>query len=226
MLRFLSLLVVAAAIALGFQPADQSAEKDVYAIFSLMLNNPNAGHGRDDNERFLIAETTGPGNPRNPCVHPPKEREADFREVLADFGQRKDTTRKLERRFELRKPYILLNAEDAQKFAGTRLLRQNDPRDIDERFRGVVDLFTLTDVYFNSKRTLAVTAIEAWCGGLCASWQWKVFEKRDDNWRELDWNACIVVSENRVWQTDHHAKETVPPVRGGVHAGRAITGSD
>jgi hypothetical protein len=49
----------------------------------------------------------------------------------------------------------------------------------DDRFRGVSDYFTLSDVYFNQGRTLALTALSSWCGGLCAQSQWRVFEKLD-----------------------------------------------
>jgi hypothetical protein len=49
----------------------------------------------------------------------------------------------------------------------------------DDRFRGVSDYFTLSDVYFNQGGTLALTALSSWCGGLCAQSQWRVFEKLD-----------------------------------------------
>jgi hypothetical protein len=197
---------LAAGVAVG---ADAEREKDVYDIFSLMLNDPHTGHWADNSARYLISETTGRGMPRDPCVTPPKERGAEYREVLTDFERRKDEPRKLERKLELPKPYLLLSADDVKKFRGLRLtVRLNEPPEVDERFRGVVDLFTLTDVYFNPKGTLALTAIESWCGGLCALWQWKVFEKSESGeWHELQWQVCTVVSENRVWHTDQHADE-------------------
>jgi hypothetical protein len=62
-------------------------------------------------------------------VGPPKEREAEYREVLADFERRKGAERRLERKFEIAKPYILLKAEEADQFqsggclAGARRIR-------------------------------------------------------------------------------------------------------
>jgi hypothetical protein len=86
--------------------------------------------------------------------------------------------------------------------------RSTDPPE-DSRFDGVMDLFTLTDVHFNPQRTLAVTQISTWRGGLCGLWQWKAFEKsKSGEWHELPWQACIVVSENRLWDTDGHVEET------------------
>jgi hypothetical protein len=69
----------------------------------------------------------------------------------------------------------------------------------DERFRGVTDLFTLSDVYFNPARTLALTAISTWCGGLCALYQWNVFEKvGPDRWEERGWVRCITIAAKRL----------------------------
>jgi hypothetical protein len=190
-------LLMVATVAHGFQQEtnaiDPEREKDVYAIYSLMLTNPKTSHG--SNERYLIRATTVPGTPRGACVRPPKEREAEFGEVLTDFDQRSDTARQLERKLLLQKPYVLLTADQANQFATERSLNPNRPKTRDELFRGVTDLFSFSDVYFNRRRTLALTAISSWCGSLCALYQWKVFEKTDSgNWKELDWSTCITVA--------------------------------
>lgn len=227
--RLLCAFVISAATASAFQSPDEAADKDVYAIYSLMLTKPATSHGKDDNARYLIQETTHPGNPERPCVQPPKEREAEYREVLADFERRKNTQRKLERKFEIPKSYILLSAEDADEFARSRMSPHlNEPPESDERFQGVVDLITLTNVFFNPQRTLAVTQISTWCGGLCGLWLWKVFEKSmSSEWRELSWSTCMVVSENRLWDTDDHVEETNRSIRdrGGYTGGTNAAGA-
>jgi hypothetical protein len=192
--RFLLILPLTCGLTLGFQ-ADADRDKDVYAIYSLMLTNPYTSHGPDDNARYLIAAATVPGVPKDPCVRPPKQREAEFREVLADFEKRKATPRQLQRDLSIQKPYILLSAADVKAFTDARSTAHIPPDAPDERFRGVADLFTLTDVYFNPHRTLALTAIASWCGNLCAAYQWKVFEKlASGRWQELDWTACATMA--------------------------------
>jgi hypothetical protein len=191
--------LIIAGIARGFQQEtnaiDPEREKDVYGIYSLLLTNPKTSHGADSNERYLIRAATVPGTPRVPCVRPPKEREADFREVLADFERRPDTVRQLERKLTIQKPYVLLDADQVRQFVEEHSLKPNRPRSREEQFRGVSDLYSLSDVYFNQRRTLALTAISSWCGLLCGSFQWKVFEKTDSgNWKELDWSTCITVA--------------------------------
>ena len=84
MMRLVGSLLAISCSALGFQP-DAEREKDVYAVYSIMLTNLQTSHGAYQGDRYLIAATTGPGNPQDPCVRPPQEREADFREVLADY---------------------------------------------------------------------------------------------------------------------------------------------
>ncbi|MGA2882372.1 MAG: hypothetical protein ABSG13_25745 [Bryobacteraceae bacterium] len=198
MFRLAYLVLMIATIARGFQESnvtDPEREKDVYAIYSLMLTNPKTSHGPGADERYLIRATTVPGTPGVPCVRPPKEREADFREVLADFERRSATPRQLERELSIRKPYVLLNADQVKQFLDERSLHRNPPGTGDEQFRGVTDLFSLSDVYFNQRRSLALTALSSWCGSLCGLYQWKVFEKVDTGtWEERDWLTCITVA--------------------------------
>jgi hypothetical protein len=56
------LVFLLTAVLYGFQqPVALTAfDRDVYAIYSLMLTNPKTSHGQDTNPRYLIADTTVP----------------------------------------------------------------------------------------------------------------------------------------------------------------------
>ena len=174
--------------------ADVDRRADVYAIYSQLLTHPQTSHGPDDNEIYLIADTTVHGTPREPCVRVPSEYAARYAEVMADYNRRKDTPVVLEAAFHIAKPYRLLNGGEVSEFftryanAGTAALKSKSPK--------VSDLFQLTDVYFNRDRTLALTAISSWCGSLCAMYQWKVLAKTaDGQWEEKPWVACVAVAQ-------------------------------
>jgi hypothetical protein len=199
MFRFALVLLMIGTSAQGFQQDTHSAEpeveKAVYEIYSLMLTNLDTSHGPYTSDRYLIRMETGAAFPEVPCVRPPKERQADFGEVLAAYRARKATPRQLQWAFSIVKPYILLSPDEVKDFMSERLRPGGEPKD--ERFRGVSDLITLSDVYFNQKGTLALTAISTWCGGLCASFQWKVFEKMaSGQWEERQWVTCMTVAGN------------------------------
>lgn len=199
MLRFAVLLILCGAVG-GSQDRPNSpseSEKDVYLIYSLLLTNPKTSHGPDNNPRYFIEATTVPGRPPEPCVRPPKDREPAFREVLADFERRKGTPRELKPLFSIPKSYFLLTKEEAKALMNDRRLSP-DPRVPDPRFRGVTDLFTLSDVYFNQSHTLALTGMGTWCGSLCGSYNWKVFERvGTDKWEELPWISCMTIADAR-----------------------------
>lgn len=201
MRRFAAVLLFCTTAAPGFQesqaPTIFQPENDVYVIYSRMLTNPKTSHGPDNNERYLIADTTGTASPREPCITPPKERQEEFREVLSDYELRKGKPRELKPLFAIQKPYLLLNAEEVKAFQADRRVTPQR-RVADERFRGVTDLFTLSDVYFNHAHTLALTAISTWCGSLCALYQWKVFEKGTGGWVEQQWVGCITMADARL----------------------------
>jgi hypothetical protein len=217
MFRFASMLLFTGAISHSspqeIRYADFERVKDTYLIYSLLLTNPRTSHGADDNERYLIAPTTVPGYPRIPCVQPPKEREADFAEVLADYDRRispmsqslfpnaplggvgrSATQWQLKPMFSVPKPYVILTDDEVKSFIQERSMRRPSQKPPDERFRGVTDLFTLTDVYFNPRRTLALTQISTWCGSLCGLKEWKVFEKVDGKWEPRQWVMCGTIS--------------------------------
>lgn len=192
----LSLLVICAVQA--FQQDNRLAstdrEKDVYAIYSLVLTSPNTSQGGDHNPRYLVARKTAPSIPQEPCVRPPDDRLAAFREVLVDYQTRKAIPRELTDKLGVPKAYALLNDQEVNEFIQERRYGAPGGKS-DERFLGVRDLVTLTDVYFNQRGTLALTGITTWCSLSCASSQWKVFEKLDDgSWTERAWITCSTMA--------------------------------
>jgi hypothetical protein len=71
--------------------------------------------------------------------------------VLADYELRKAKPRELKPTFSTRKPYLLLGADEVRAFTEI-LVPILGAKLRDERFRGVTDLFTLSDVYSTSAR--------------------------------------------------------------------------
>ncbi len=186
-------LFVACAAASAFQKgdapsADAARRADVYAIYSVLLTNPETSHGPDDNEIYLIEGTTVPGSPREPCVRAPAGHAARFAEVLADFERRQDMPSTLERALQITKPYRLLNGDGVQEFIAAHT-SPGAPK--------VSDLFRLSNVYFDRDRTLALTAISTWCGdGLCGLFSWKLLEKtKDGSWSEIRSAGCSAIAQ-------------------------------
>jgi len=200
MLRRSFIFIAGCATAQGFQQQPNAAQgsdqrADTYDIYSLMLTDPKTSHGPDNNQVYLIRDTTVPGTPAEPCVRPPSSHERSFAEVLADYKRRKDTPATLDRALTTAKPYVLLNSDETKEFIQSRVLRPGQKPSTKELFQKATDLFGLTDVYFNRGRTLALTGISTYCGSLCASYAWKVFEKTDNgHWEERPWVGCYMIA--------------------------------
>jgi len=64
----------------------------------------------------------------------------------------------LQPRFQLDKPYHLLNAGEVKEFVELHVLRPGPRPKPRELFEKSKDLFYLTNVFFNQSRTLALTA--------------------------------------------------------------------
>jgi hypothetical protein len=98
---------------------------------------------------------------------------------------------KLERAFSIAKPYELLNADDVREFVEIHSFRRTPYPNPKELLPKTTDLFWLGDVYFNQTHTLALTAISTYCGNLCGSMTWKIFEKSSTGqWEERPWVTC------------------------------------
>ena len=188
----IAVLLIVASQARGFPqgdniPFDALRRADVYSIYSLLMTNPTTSHGADDNQIYLIANTTIPGFPREPCVRVPTAYESAFAEVMADFNRRRNISTTLERNFTIKKPYELLTPQGVNDFITQHSGPYIPPKEFPQ---SAIDLFRLTDVYFDHDHTLALTAISTFCGSTCGMAQWKVFEKTKGGWQEKPWVTC------------------------------------
>jgi len=175
---------------------------DIYAIYSTMISN-YAEAGREST--VALAPSTGPVSGAllkggSPCVVPPEQYASRWREVLADFNARRDKPVALVRDLMISKPYIFVTADESAAFVATRpglpsRTPTTPPPEIPPRLQGVTHIITLNDVYFSNDRTLALTGIANYCGGLCAKAEWRLYEKRDGSWAEVrPASMCMMVA--------------------------------
>ncbi len=173
---------------------------DVYAIYSAVLNPPKLSH-KDDGQKYLVLNVTvaKPFSEPEKCIQPPAAYRAGFAEIVDDYLKHRNDSFRLERKFTMPKPYEFVTEAEASRFQKGRVVSQTGPNHDAPKFLGAVDLILLGNVYFNRARTLAAVSTEAWCGGLCAVWTWRIFEKQQDGrWKELSssWSMCFTQASN------------------------------
>ena len=193
-------------------PMPQDRVADSYAIYSQVLPGNQTEWGNAPRSQWLVEDTTTAVPPNKPCAsgdqmnpHPgikvPKEREADFAQVLADYDARCHDRYQLDAsKFRLRLPVRLLD-EDARKryvsgvsgfMPPSNNIMQAPPTP--DEFKGAAGMHSFTAVYFNRAHSLAMTEIGMWCGGLCGNWAWVVLEKKNGEWHVLPWPTTSVIS--------------------------------
>jgi hypothetical protein len=183
MVRLVSALLASAGLACGFQQT--GLQKDTYDIYSLLFTNTQTSHGADNNPVYLIADTTVPGTPAEPCVAPPADWKEKFAEVMADFARRKDERTRLVRQFNIAKPYRLVDSAEARRALSLSLSAHEETY-----------WFSVGNVYFDRGRTIALTYLSSVCGGLCGTFRWRVFV-RDPAGRWSDrssWVNCVTMA--------------------------------
>jgi len=165
---------------------------DTYAIYSKIMSAPPVGFG---NERYAIAATTRIPMGGNVCIEPPASYSDRWDQVLEDFNARRNAPATLERLLTVSTPYTFITPDEESAFKSVRgggLPRRThpettpapapSPKTLGPKFEGVTTIFYLGDVYFSRDRTLALTGIGMWCGGLCGSVQWMIYERLDATW--------------------------------------------
>lgn len=186
-----AILISLSTFAQALPPSDLT--KDTYNIYSQILEKIAADRNLPD-RRLLIASETSTSSLPELCVRPPKDKQEEYQQVLVDYQRRKAVPRKIETAFSIRRPYRLLTSVDVAAFMKTQseAVINGVP---DERFEGATHVFTLADVYFNRQGNLALTGLASWCGTLCGTYSWRVFEKQGkDKWVERDWVYCSTIS--------------------------------
>jgi hypothetical protein len=93
---------------------------------SIMMTNPTTSHGPSTDDVYLIADTTRPIRPAEPCVRVPPQYEAAYQEILDEYHRRKDKPVKLERALNIAKQYELLDADDFGFGARSNAVKSRD----------------------------------------------------------------------------------------------------
>ena len=150
-------------------PAEAALREDTYGVYSAMLT--------DSVPLYLVQAVTVPvlaSLPPQICLP-----QTDARDLLTEIGQYRYSPETLEAFFKTAKPVVLLNEMEIGEFiAGFRGQPSQNPK-----FQGAKNLYRLTHVFFNQKRTMAITQIGMSCGLLCGMGEWKIFEKTNGQWR-------------------------------------------
>ena len=181
--------------------ADAGRRADIYDVYSAMFANPDPG----DRVYFIDAKTNRiqldpPSTPAIPssfdseeCFAIPPTHRVAWNEIRAETNARKNSPGTLERELKIKTPYVILTAADLREVGDAigKGIRPQNPK-----FQGGTTLITLGDVYFNQKRTLALTSFSSICGSLCGSSAKDVYEKgADGKWQSRpDWVTCHWVS--------------------------------
>ena len=199
MKRVLRIMLVLTSVG-SAHPQESSTVRhaDVYSIYSILMTGVSGFEGTD--ATYAIAGYTKPPMGRfplmtYPCIEPPSSYGSRWTEVLADFNARIDKPSALSRDLTISKPYMLITAAEVAAFQAARMSAGLPLRDgvtppaslpLDAKFQSTKHIFFLSDVYFSTDGTLALTGIANWCAGLCASGQWKIHEKNSaGRWVEV-----------------------------------------
>ena len=163
---------------------------DAYAIYSLLLPAEFPGTELAHSPLWLVAGTTVVGHeevsdPYKGLTVPLAQQKA-FAAVLQDYEQHKHTYVRLEKKFLVGTPYLLLDRADREEFKKAWQASRNAQTDLlPARYKGAMGLISFSYVYFNFEHTLAMVYLSHWCGANCGGARWIALQKNDGGWREL-----------------------------------------
>jgi len=178
-------------------PADRA--EDSYQIYSLLM--PGREFEGDKAAKWVIADTTisavnlGTMAPDVAFIKVPVGSEADFHDLLSDFFvHRQETIHLTPDGFKLPTPFVLLNQEQTRLYGsniiGLMVLGETMSKaeqDMRQLVSGAVGLNKFSEVYFNSRHTMAMVYTVQECGPTCGAGYWVVLGRKDGRWKDLHW---------------------------------------
>src|SRR6185437_10094490 len=144
-------------------------DADAYEVYSLLL--PNEESYTFAKDALMIQENTVAEDmyPVGPCLK--SEDAKRFKAAIADYNRIYKTKWLLQRKFQITKPYRIVNA----KVIST----------LPDQPQSAVSYVSMSPVGFNREKTQAVVFMESSCGGLCGSWQFHFLAKVHGEWNEV-----------------------------------------
>jgi hypothetical protein len=132
-------------------------------------------------------------NPHS-AVHPPKDQQQNYDEILQDFDRHCHDRLSLDpNAWKLSEPVHLLTPDEQKEFQTTRFKGGQDSA-MAAKYKGAPALYGFSEVYFNAHHTVALVYATHWCGGLCGQGLWIAFALRDGLWKPLQWAASTWIS--------------------------------
>jgi hypothetical protein len=175
----ISLIVALASILSLTLPAQNSAppeydDPDAYEIYSRLLMGEQS-YDSAKGTLVIRQETLDSVKLEDSCLAPEAVRE--FKEAIADY-KRHTKAMLLQRRFEIDKPYELVNAETI----GT-LIKDHTWDEFYKRYPDSGGVLMVSAVGFNQKKTLAIVYTWSSCNNLCGNGSFALLKKVDGKWK-------------------------------------------
>ena len=163
-------------------------EPDAYQIYSLLLPQEES-YGFAKGTLIIQEETTFNAAVVGACLSP--EVAKQFKDAISDYERSRTKTWLLRRRFQIDKPYEIVNKETLALFRGHGLDSWDDYYN---RFPQSGGYVFMSAVGFNKKKTQAIVYTGSICGGLCGRAQLHLLEKVRGQWKEVSGVTCVTVS--------------------------------
>jgi len=161
---------------------------DSYAIYSLLMpGQVFTDMDSGQNQPWAISDTTVNEDDMNPrlspeaTLQPPSDNARSFREAVTDYNQRRKERMALTRRFQLSRPYVLLQAAQTAEFRASRT-SMNATSSMQSDYGDYLGITYFSEVYFNVAQTAALVYVLDWCGNLCSQAAWVYLEKQNGTW--------------------------------------------
>lgn len=168
-------------------PIPDERAADSYAIYSMLAPGPELER-ITSGQTWAIADTTVNTDDRNPAVppqgqlKPPPNMEKPFKEAVEDFETNQQLRLHLSRKgFHIDHAFTLLTPDQVQQLrdAKSSVSVSSSTQTEWSAYPGIT---FFSEVYFDSKHTVALVYRSEWCAHLCSAGSWIYLEKQGNRW--------------------------------------------
>jgi hypothetical protein len=194
----LLILVIGLAAAGRSQTISKIDDPDAYAIYSMVFT-PDADEKPAKPRRLIIQDKTEDypsygSEDRDNCLKPEPTQEAALRPLINAYHEANKTPSLLQRMFTLPNEYEIVPSATIEAFFKGK--GSGSWAGFYKKFPNTGGFVYVSNVGFNSDRTLALMYAGHSCGGLCGGGAYHFFKKVDGKWIESNWPgvSCTWVS--------------------------------
>ncbi len=164
-------------------------DSEAYRVYSVLIPKDWIWTNAKAESLVIAAQTVS----SELCLKPEDESAAILAPAMANYKELAAKRWNLTRKFDLSKPYTLVDRQELDSYFSKGI---NGWNDFYAKYPKSGGYLALSPVGFNPDKDVAIVEVDHRCGGLCGGGGFSVLQKQNGEWKNMKWkgSSCVWAS--------------------------------